>query len=670
MTSSRRRAVFFLTILAAGAATLAGQRAGAQDTISNMIVLGIDGMDYSLTRQLIDEGRLPNLARLEAEGHFGPLETAASPQSPVAWSNFITGLDSGGHGIFDFLHRDLSLEPPLPFGLPYTSTARSGEAGPEIKLGGWVFPLWGGAIELAREGEPYWQRLADAGIPTTIVRMPANFPPVGVADRELSGMGTPDLRGTPGEFFFFSTDRRQFMKTDVSGGYIYPADLIDGRFEGRIVGLDDNPFTEESGDPVAAEFTAYVDVEDNAAKFDVGASQFILQAGEWSEWVAVDFELVPYLASMTGAVRFYLKSVSPEFEVYVTPIQIDPSNQAMPISEPASFAEDLAEATGRFYTQEMPEDTKAVTHDVLDLDEFLDQTRLAREETIRQYRYLLDTWEGGFLFSYFGSIDQTSHVMWGLTRDTEHPAYVPELHDQYRDLIPGLYEQFDALIGETMEKIDDDTQLVVMSDHGFASWRRAFHLNAWLVDHGYMTLESRVRRPVKEFFTGVDWRRTQAYSIGISAVYLNLRGREPQGQVAPADRMALLEQMERELLATIDPETGLPAVTKVYIRERDFHDRGHIEIGPDIVVGFAKGTRGSGNNALGGIAENFVSANVDDWSGDHIMDHRTVPGVLLSNRPFRREATSLQNLAAALLAQFGLEGFPDGSTPVTVDPEN
>ena len=656
-------------LLVSAMVVTAGRPGDAQTPTRNMVVLGIDGLDYDLVRQMMDEGRLPNMSRLASEGSFGPLETAATPQSPVAWSNFITGLDSGGHGIFDFLHRDLEKGAGLPFGMPYAATAKEGEPGFELKLGGYVFPLTGGGIELARHGTPFWQLLADEGIHTTIVRIPANFPPVGVADRELSGMGTPDLRGTPGEFFFFSTDRRQFMKDDVSGGYIYPADVIDGRFEGVLIALSDNPLTTADDDEIATEFVAYVDEAADAAKFEVSGTEFILEAGEWSEWVPVDFEMLPYLASMTGSVRFFLKSVQPHFEVYVTPIQIDPMNPAMPIAEPPEFAEELAEVTGRFYTQEMPEDTKAIQHGVFDIDDFIEQTRMAREETVAQYKYLLDTWEGGFLFSYFGSGDQTSHVLWGVTLDPEHPAHDPEVHPQYAGVIPAMYEEFDELVGYTMDRIDDDTTLVVMSDHGFASWRRTFHLNSWLVERGYMTLQRRARLPVKEFFTGVDWRRTQAYSVGISAVYLNLRGREPQGQVAPADRMALLEQIERELLETIDPVTGAPAVTKVYIRERDFHDRGHIEIGPDIIVGFAEGVRGSGNNALGGIAESFMSDNTDDWSGDHIMDHRTVPGVLLTSRALTRPGTSLQNLAAALLAEFGIDGFPDGTEPVTVGDE-
>lgn len=671
----RTLASLAVVVLTAGGTIACG---GGRTDGPNTIVLGMDGLDYELTRQLIAEGRLPNFARLMDSGTFQPLETAASPQSPVAWSNFITGLDSGGHGIFDFLHRDL--ESPLPFGEPYQATSRQTEVGPwasrlvgddgAVEAFGWYLPVSGGSPVLARHGTPFWQLLEDQGIPSTIVRMPANYPPVGVGTAELSGMGTPDLRGTSGEFTFYSTNRRQFMKTDISGGDVYPADVVDGVFEGTIYALDDNPFTLEEDDPVLADFRVLVDETEAAAKFDMGSSTFLLQEGEWSEWVSVDFELIPWVQSMSGAVRFYLKSVRPDFELYVTPIQIDPFAPAMPIAEPLSFATDLAEVTDGFWTQEMPEDTKALDHGIFAIDDFLAQTSHVRHETIAQYEHLLESWDGGFLFYYFGSADQVSHELWGVTLDPGHPRYDPAVHDRYRDVIPSIYEELDRVVGLTLDSMGPDDTLVVMSDHGFASWRHAFHLNTWLVDHGYMSLTDGAELPIGEFFIGVDWRETRAYNVGIAALYLNLRGRERQGIVAPGDRAGLLEQIESDLLATVHPETGEPLVTKVYIRERDFKDRGHLEIGPDIIVGFAKGVRGSGRSALGGLPVDFVTDNTEEWSGDHIMDHRTVPGVLLTSRPLAREVTSLQNLAAALLAHMGIDEFPDGSTPVTVGEED
>ena len=125
-------------------------------------------MDYSLSRELIDAGELPNFARLEKMGQFRPLETSAPPLSPVAWSNFITGMDSGGHGIFDFIHRD-----PKTM-IPYLSTSRQ---------------TADGGYELLRKGTPFWEVLEDAGVSTTILRIPANFPVTETASREISGMG-------------------------------------------------------------------------------------------------------------------------------------------------------------------------------------------------------------------------------------------------------------------------------------------------------------------------------------------------------------------------------------------------------------------------------------------------------------------------------------------------
>ena len=72
-------------------------------------------------------------------------------------------------------------------------------------LGRWQFPLSSGRVELLREGRPFWEVLEGHGIETTIVRMPANFPPSGKATRELSGMGTPDVLGTYGTFSFFTS---------------------------------------------------------------------------------------------------------------------------------------------------------------------------------------------------------------------------------------------------------------------------------------------------------------------------------------------------------------------------------------------------------------------------------------------------------------------------------
>ena len=151
--------------------------------------------------------------------------------------------------------------------------------------------------------------------------------------------------------------------------------------------------------------------------------------------------------------------------------------------------------------------------------------------------------------------------------------------------------------------------------------------------------------------------------MGINGLYVNLRGREKNGTVEPRDRRALMDEIAAKLLATVDPATGQPALTKVYAREDVYHDTGSIEIGPDLQMGYAKGTRGSGKGALGDIEKEVIRDNLDDWTGDHIMDHESVPGVLLASRKLAKPAPSLKSLASALLAELGVEGgFPRGET--------
>jgi predicted AlkP superfamily phosphohydrolase/phosphomutase len=627
-------------VLGCGGRTAGGRR---------VIVLGFDGLDYELTKSLIDSGRLPNFRRLAESGGFAPLGTTIPPQSPVAWSTFITGLDPGGHGIFDFIHRD-----PQTM-LPYFSTSKAEGSSRTLSFGDWQIPLSGGSVELLRRGQPFWEVLEDRGIETTIVRMPANFPPSGSATRELSGMGTPDLLGTYGTFSFYTSEPFAFGGRTLSGGSVYPITPQAGVVRAALYGPD-NPFRKVP-EKIKADFTIYIDAERGAAKFVVGSEERLLKVGEWSDWVPVDFDLRVPTQSVRGICRFYLRRISPDVEVYVTPINLDPEAPALPVSVPDSYAAELAAATGRFYTQGMPEDTKSLREGVFTREEFLTQARMAGDENRRQYGYTLNRFTSGLLFYYFGNVDQIAHMMFR-ARDASHPARDPKIDPQYAGVIDELYVGLDRIVGETLAALGADDTLIVLSDHGFTSWRRAFHLNGWLREQGYLTVANPAVDSDPGFLLNVDWTRTRAYGLGLNGLYLNVQGREMSGTVAPADRERLLEEIAAKLLATIDPKTGERAVTKVYRREQVYSDAGYFDRAPDLVVGYAKGTRVSDQSAAGSIPRDVIVDNTDAWSGDHCMDHEAVPGVVLSNRPLRKPAPSLDKLAAAILAEFGVEEFP------------
>lgn len=614
-----------------------------------VIVLGFDGMDPDMVKQMMAAGRLPNLKRLAETGGFAPLGTSIPPQSPVAWSNFITGLDAGGHGIFDFVHRDPSTM------IPYLSTSRAVGSERNLKLGSkYQIPLEGGKVELLRRGVPFWDVLERHGVETTIMRMPANFPPSGTAKRELSGMGTPDILGTYGTFSFYTTAPQRFAGKDLGGGKIYPIDLIDNVAQGKLYGPS-NPFLIEK-EKMAADFTVFIDPDEPVAKLQVGGEERLLKVGEWSDWVPVTFDLVPTQHVAVQA-RFHLKQVRPELELYVTPLNLDAESPAMPISTPTSYAKDLAREGGRFYTQGMPEDTKALNGDVFTPQEFVAQAGMAGQEVIDQYHHVLGDFRHGLLFYYFGNLDQTSHMMWRAL-DPQHPAYNAETDAPLKDVVPHVYEQLDGVVGYTLEHMGADTTLVVMSDHGFTSWRRAFHLNTWLKEQGFLAVIDPSMRDDPGLFSNVDWSRTRAYGLGLNGLYVNLRGRERNGIVDAQDRKALVDEIAAKLLEAVDPSTGQRAVTKAYKRDEVYHDHGYEEIGPDIVVGYAKGTRGSNQSALGKVGRDVFTDNTEMWSGDHCMDHESVPGVLLTSRPLKRQAHELKDLAAAILAEFGIEDFP------------
>jgi predicted AlkP superfamily phosphohydrolase/phosphomutase len=618
-----------------------------------VIILGFDGLDHAFTKTLMEEGKLPNFSRVAKGGSFGPLETSIPPQSPVAWSNFITGMDSGGHGIFDFVHRDTETL------IPTFSMSRVSGATRNLKLGKYQFPLSGGTVELLRRGRAFWEVLEENGIRATILRMPVNFPPSGTATRELSGMGTPDIRGTYGEFSFYTSKLFAFAGEDIAGGDVYEVDIYDGVVNAKLYAID-NPFLVEA-EKLTSEFTVYLDPVDPVAKIVAGAEEVVLREGEWSGWVPVEFPMIP-TQTLTGMVRFYLRSVRPDFELYASPIQIDPMAPALPVSTPEDYATELAKATGRFYVQGMPEDTKSVESGVLTTEEFLAQARIAGKEFQDQLPYVLDRFEDGLLFFYLGNVDQVSHVMWKVL-DPAHPKYDPEVDPKYAGLIEELYVGLDSVVGQTLERLSPDDTLIVMSDHGFASWRRSFHLNAWLREKGFLVVKDPEMEEDPGLFVNVDWAHTRAYGVGINGLYVNLKGREKNGIVAEGDRKALMEEISRALLAEVDPETGGPVVTKAYPREETYRDRGAIEIGPDIVVGTAKGTRISGSSGIGSVGKEVLTDNVDEWSGDHEMDHETVPGILITNRPLKLKAARLQDLAQSVLAEFGIEETIQGRSP-------
>jgi predicted AlkP superfamily phosphohydrolase/phosphomutase len=612
-----------------------------------MLVLGFDGMDPNIVEKLMAEGRMPNFMALRERGGFSRLETSVPPQSPVAWSNFITGMNPGGHGIYDFIARD-----PETY-LPYLSTTVTGEAKKTVKLGKYIIPLSKGKVTLLRKGKAFWEILEAHGIPTVVLRMPSNFPPIGKTTRAISGMGTPDILGTYGTFSFYST--RPYVLSPETGGTIIVVSAFDNKVDTKIMGPA-NSFLEDS--PRAEiPMTVYIDPDYPVVKIVADDNQLVLNEKEWSDWVPLSFKMMPFV-SAKGIVRFYLKSVRPDFELYMSPVEIDPMSPAMPISTPPGYSEELAKAIGRFYTQGIAEETWALNEGRINEGEYLQQAEFVLQQTKDMLDYELDRFDWGLLYCYFSTTDCLQHMFWRNT-DPLHPLYDPEVAAKYGDTIEHYYVRMDSILGYAVQRVGPDATVMVLSDHGFTSFRRNVHLNTWLYENGYMGLRDEYRGTSDEFFENVDWGRTKAYALGINCLYINQIGREKEGIVAPGpEKEALLDELVARLEAITDPKTGEQVIAKVY-KAGDYYSGDHVSEAPDLVVGYNGGYRGSWETALGKVTRTILTDNAKRWSGDHCMAKEVIPGILFTSKPIGRANPALYDLAPTILAEFGIEKAPE-----------
>ncbi len=645
-----------ITLLAAVASP--GSVAQAKSDRS-MVVLGIDGMDPQLLQKFVNKGKMPHFAKLMSEGAFMPLETSVPPQSPVAWSNFITGMNPGGHGIYDFIHRD-----PNTY-LPEFSTAEVGEPSKTLSIGEWILPLSGGETKLLRKGRAFWQYLDDANVPYAVYRVPANYPPAQAGDRTTSGMGTPDIVGSQGSFSFF-TDNPAYQDMDISGGVIYPVTVADNQVTAELEGP---PNTLRKAAPIMkAPFTVYLDKDNESAKIKVGDEVVVVGLREFSDWVTVRFPVMGPFKSLSGIARFYLRRADPYFELYVTPINIDPMEPALPISTPGGLARHIARKIGRYYTQGMAEDTKALEYGILGDHEFVEQTKIVFNERKKMLDAVLDDYDGGFLFFYVSTIDLSCHMMWS-NMDSAHPGHDPSIG--LADRVEELYIEADEVLGHLRSRIPADAALMVMSDHGFAPYYKKFHLNTWLYENDYLALIKPEEIGQHSLLQNVFWRRTQAYALGINGLYINLLGRENKGIIREGQQyQRLVDEIAEKLLAIRDPETGEQVVTRVYKRDETYRGDA-MDRAPDMIVGYNRGYRGSDESALGELMPTSLTDNLGKWSGSHCMDHTKVPGILVSNRTVGITDPSLLDLPTTILAYFGIAKpdqmsgrvlFPGGSS--------
>jgi predicted AlkP superfamily phosphohydrolase/phosphomutase len=619
-----------------------------------VVILGLDGMDPGMTTRLIREGRLPNFKKLAERGVFRALETSVPSMSPVAWSTFATGTDASHHCIYDFLTRD-----PCTYG-PMLSSTDIGAAKKVLNIGRYVVPLEKPRMKLLQKSQHFWKLLGDKHIFSIIQRVPITFPPVPFKNGLLlSGMCVPDLRGTQGTFSFFSTES-DGGEVKFIGGEQTVLRRKGRVMRSRLVGPDNSVLA--SGGRMTLPFTLTIAEDEKSARLEIdGAEAISLEIGEYSDWIELRFKAGLGI-KVSGIAKFYLLSVSPHVNLYMTPIHIDPENPAMPISHPEVYAIYLAKKQGKYATLGLAEETWSLNNRVTDEKIFFEQAMSIYEERERMFLDAVKQSKRGLVTTVFDTTDRVQHMFYRYL-DPTHPANEGKDTEEWKDAISRVYEKADALVGKVWHLVEDpNTVFMVISDHGFTNFRRGVNINSWLRDNGYLFLEDEDRRTSGEYFDGVDWSRTRAFALGLTGIFINRRGREKSGIVAEGDEYReLVQELAQKLEQMIDPATGERCVRRVAISQQFFKGPYRFDA-PDLLVGWEGGYRNSWECATGEVSEEVITDNTKSWSGDHCVDPSIVPGVFFCNRAACEENPRLIDIPASVMRLFGQEipGYMQG----------
>jgi len=674
----RRLLAVVLAAATALAAWSCGRPEPARPRAQRMVILGFDGMDPRLTRQWIAEGRLPNFAKLAAEGGIAPLETSHSPESPTAWASFATGTNAGKHNIYDFLVRDTATYMP-DLGIVKKTP-------PEFLFN--YIPIKKPQVVSLRGGTSFWVTAGEAGVRSSILTVPVTFPAEPVANGELlSGLPLPDIRGTIGTFYYFATDLSRYEEGNTEMGGILKRLVFEGDTARTELVGPPNPIVKAQQRAIQAKGTAQTDADKAAladlatredvripiavrwdrqqrrAAFDIGGHTVTLDQGQWSQWLTLEFR-VNMLIRLHGMAQLFLIRADNELQFYVSPVNFRPDKPPVPISAPDAFSNQLYERLGFFRTLGWAEATWPLNEDRLDEKAFMDDLYRAFDDRAQVILNRIDAGTWDLLVGVVEATDRVQHMMWRFL-DKDHPMYNDADAAKYGDAIERVYRRADQFLAEVRERVGPDVPILVVSDHGFHSFRHAVNLNTWLVQEGYLAVKGE-RRETKtldnlflgtgQFWENVDWSRTKAYAMGLGQVFINVKGREGQGAVAPGQEYRqVVDELAARLLTMTDPRNGASIISGVYKRD-DIYVGAYVQHAPDLQVGMVDGYRVSWQTTLGGSPAGLVYPNDRKWSGDHCgFDYKNIPGVIIANRRLGTETPRIIDVAPTVLQHFGVK---------------
>ncbi|HJZ73069.1 MAG TPA: alkaline phosphatase family protein [Vicinamibacterales bacterium] len=677
-----KRNLLALLVVSLPFAPACGAQHSPEKFKQKLVILGFDGMDPKLVQRWMDEGKLPNIRKLAARGSgVRALGTTHSPESPTAWASFATGVNAGKHNIYDFLVRDTSNYLP-DLGMVHFEP-------PRFVLN--YIPISKPIVESIRGGTSFWVTAGKAGVRSSMLTVPVTFPPEEVPNGELlSGLPLPDIRRTMGTFYYFGTDLSRYEEGNTEFGGILKRLVFDGEVAHTELVGPPNPIVKqqlretrakapasltdvdkmkiaelEAREDVRLPVTIHWNKAERSATIEVGDNSIHLVEHQWSKWINLDFT-INMLVRVHGMAQLYLIGAGQELQLYISPVNWKPDNPPAPMSSPASFSADLYERLGPYRTLGWAEATWPLNEDRIDEKTFMDDLYRAFDDRAQVILQRIDAKQWDLVVGVIESTDRVQHMMWRLI-DSAHPMYDKALAVKFGDAIERVYRKCDDFIGEVVSRIDPGTPVLIVSDHGFHSFRQSVNLNTWLVQEGFMAIQGQQpgEKKLKDLFGGgtfwenVDWSRTKAYAMGLGQIYVNLKGREGRGIVAPGESNAVQDALVGRLLQMTDPNTGAKMVSAVYKRD-DIYKGSFLKNASELQVGLADGYRVSWQSTLGGSPPGLVYPNMKKWSGDHgSFDYKQTAGTLISSRQIGGGPVDIMDIAPTVLQYFGVPIPPD-----------
>ena len=545
-----------------------------------------------------------------------------------------------------------------------------------------------------RKGATFWELAARAGKKVQIIRVPATFPPDPVEDGHmLSGLGVPDMRGRIGTPAFYTSDPAWQMGDNEFSVELLRLSARRGRIETRLVGPYNKPFydyavdrkvaaitnpgeredarlrerqvLDDRGVPRRLDLPLVLDAKDDVLEVEVSGKTLRLKPGEWSDWVVLDFPvnwLVDVASPLKGIVRFKLLSLSPELQLYMSPINFHPDCHPVAFAWPPAWSETVRERFGLYKTIGWDTDTWSPTQGIGGEELFLEDMTFGEDKYQQIMEGLLADGDADLYVQIFYFTDRIGHLFWRYL-DEKHPLYDAVAAAKWAPKMLEAYKRMDAMVGKARELAGPKALFLVCSDHGFSSFRRGVNYNTWLVRNGFMSLKGQSNDPAtleklfdtRDLFANVDWTRTKAYALGLGSIYVNLVGRERQGTVMPGPEYAeVVRQIKEGLEALVDPVTGERPVARVFTRDEMYTGFDPNTI-PDLRAANALNYRVSWQTSLGGVPPDLMEDNLKPWSGDHCSnDPELVKGILFANRKINTASPRMVDLMPTVLKALGI----------------